>query len=938
MNLSILHSARNCGLSICIVCIALFTTMSASADPPAGYYDSAAGLSGTALKDALHNIIKGHTVIPYSSSSVTDVSDALKVIDEDPNNTNNVLLWYKGNSVAKSSFGTTWNREHTWPQSLGAGVSPKVSDLHHIAAEDASLNSSRGNSVFNVVPNPTNSYNGNRWTGAEFEVRDARKGDIARCILYMDVRYDGTGGETDLSLVNTSTPGENQMAWKDVLIQWSNNDPPDDAERLRNDRIYSIYQHNRNPFIDHPEYVNLIYAPVSNGNTVTVSSTNRAGTSIGVGASYYPLLSINLTANAAEWDLGAMSFAKLGTVPDGDVTALRLYRDNDNDGTVSAGDVLLDTRTFSAGSATFSLGTPSRVTTTGASFLIVASLSATAANGNTFGVQVSAVTSAASGGTDTNPVISPPLGSTLATVSGGVTNGDTLSVSFVDRAGTTVSAGAADFPLVSVSLTANSNEWDLASIGVTEQGSISDAQITALKLFLDADGNGQVSTGDTLLDTRVLSGGSATFALSPAMRITTTQKSLLVAATVSAAVTNGATLQLRVEANSILSSSSGGSDTNPNNSEFLSTVATVEGGITDGNSVTVSATGVAPVSAVASTQDVGILGVTLTANANEWDLGTMAITRLGTLADSGVTAVKLYSDVDGDGAVSGVDALLATTTFASGSATFNVSGGILRVTETATKLLVAADISDTALHGATLGVQLEANGIASSPSGGLDQNPTFAAVPSNLSQVKNLNLGTVKIVMVSTEGSYLPGGSGYREFVVLANHSPSAINLNGWELRMRGGGDPSDRKSLLAGTIPGHGHFLIGAKEYAGNVEGVAGDYQDIDMNGIAGGMSNDKGRSIALFNGTGTGATKIDGFSFNGGATDPNGLHEGTPFVGASGSTTVSFARKRPGGTTGYYTDTDNNVNDLENVTSKTPSNSLDINVPVTLSHVSFE
>ena len=90
----------------------------AAYDPPAGYYSTAAGLSGSALKTALHNRIRGHAALPYSSSSSTDVWDALVVLDADPANGANVRLLYSGESRSKTlqddggSTGNWWNREH----------------------------------------------------------------------------------------------------------------------------------------------------------------------------------------------------------------------------------------------------------------------------------------------------------------------------------------------------------------------------------------------------------------------------------------------------------------------------------------------------------------------------------------------------------------------------------------------------------------------------------------------------------------------------------------------------------------------------------------------------------------------------------------------------------------------------------------------------------
>jgi len=91
------------------------------ADAPPDYYDRAAGQSGQALRSALHQIINDHRVVPYSGGA-TDVTAALKVLDQDPNNSNNVILVYSGRSDPGTKFNTAdgWNREHLWCNSYGA--------------------------------------------------------------------------------------------------------------------------------------------------------------------------------------------------------------------------------------------------------------------------------------------------------------------------------------------------------------------------------------------------------------------------------------------------------------------------------------------------------------------------------------------------------------------------------------------------------------------------------------------------------------------------------------------------------------------------------------------------------------------------------------------------------------------------------------------------
>ena len=130
-------------------------TFTSLAQIPTNYYDDAEGLSGDELKSALHTIIKtGHVRFPYTSGS-TDVWDILRDIDEDPNNSSNVILVYTGRSQSKTANGTAaddWNREHIWAKSHGfpdAG-DYAYTDVHHLKPCDASVNSSRGTKDFDV--------------------------------------------------------------------------------------------------------------------------------------------------------------------------------------------------------------------------------------------------------------------------------------------------------------------------------------------------------------------------------------------------------------------------------------------------------------------------------------------------------------------------------------------------------------------------------------------------------------------------------------------------------------------------------------------------------------------------------------------------------------------------------------------------------------------
>ena len=224
------------------------------------YYRSAIGLTGPALKAELHDIISTNTRLSYDQ-----VWNALKATDQDPANTNNVILLYSGRSQSKSTNGgdpDEWNREHVWAKShgdFGTATGPGT-DVHHLRPTDVTVNSIRGNKDFDnggsAVGEAPDSY-----TDADsFEPRDAVKGDVARMIFYMAVRYEGDDGFANLEMNNSVANGSAPYMGKlSVLLSWHAQDPPDAFEKRRNQVIYDQFQHNRNPFVDHPEWASAIW-------------------------------------------------------------------------------------------------------------------------------------------------------------------------------------------------------------------------------------------------------------------------------------------------------------------------------------------------------------------------------------------------------------------------------------------------------------------------------------------------------------------------------------------------------------------------------------------------------------------------------------------------------------------------------------------------------
>ena len=267
---------------------------------PGEYYAKVNTSSPSQLRCSLHETIKGHTAYPYSGSG-TSTWTILEIADEDPNNSGNILDAYRNRSYTKVSgragtgSGLTYNREHTWPNSLGFASTTgdkglpyaPYTDTHMLYLTDAQWNADRGNKPYakcdsNCGERATESNNGSgggsggypgasNWVrtpdgnGGSFEVWGHRKGDMARAVMYMAIRYEGgkdakTGqSEPDLELTDDrsrivkTSASPAYMGLLSTLIDWHLADPPDAAERARNEVIFS-FQGNRNPFIDHPEW------------------------------------------------------------------------------------------------------------------------------------------------------------------------------------------------------------------------------------------------------------------------------------------------------------------------------------------------------------------------------------------------------------------------------------------------------------------------------------------------------------------------------------------------------------------------------------------------------------------------------------------------------------------------------------------------------------
>lgn len=244
---------------------------------PTGYYDLLEGLSGNALKQAVQDIIAAPTVRLHSYA---DIWDIIRTADQNPENSNQIWDMYLEIPMAKLDQQTTssivgkWNREHIFCQSRGgfevangdtadgigvwnstsaASVVDGVSDAHHIRAENGQENSSRNNKNYGTV-NSSTVYAGPTGTQGSW------RGDVARALFYMAVRFDGlnvVNGDPSEYLPSTSIASGN-IGDLATLLVWNHSDPKDDFEMNRNNYIYT-WQMNRNPFIDYPLLVDYIF-------------------------------------------------------------------------------------------------------------------------------------------------------------------------------------------------------------------------------------------------------------------------------------------------------------------------------------------------------------------------------------------------------------------------------------------------------------------------------------------------------------------------------------------------------------------------------------------------------------------------------------------------------------------------------------------------------
>ena len=248
--------------------ISLFIVIATvSAEIPQGYYDSAIGKSGNELQKTLAEIIN------HSDPGYDKLWSIYKNTDRRPDGT----VWDMYSNSSNFTFGSDqcgnysgegdcYNREHSIPKSWRGGS--KYSDVHIVVPTDGYVNNRRSNYPFGEVNSSSYVSDNNfsklgtcktpGYSGTVFEPNDEYKGDFARIYFYAATRYYAECGSWSGDGFSGSFPYLDEWV-RAMMLRWHQLDPVSEKEINRNDAVYASQQGNRNPFVDYPELVDLIF-------------------------------------------------------------------------------------------------------------------------------------------------------------------------------------------------------------------------------------------------------------------------------------------------------------------------------------------------------------------------------------------------------------------------------------------------------------------------------------------------------------------------------------------------------------------------------------------------------------------------------------------------------------------------------------------------------
>lgn len=274
---------------------------------PQGYYNTANGLTGFALKTELKNIIKnGHTAQGYGALLTLYTTSDNDDFYDNGSQTNTILDLYSENPAGPDAYnyqfndncgnvgsneGVCYNREHIFPQGFFSSTQNPIprEDAHHVIPTDGRINGVRESFPFGMVANSGSTFtslNGSKrgtsitpgFTGTVFEPIDEFKGDVARMLLYFATRYEDeindAGWDNPSASINNPRDGSANRFYEqwyiDLLLDWHQQDPVSLRELERNNAIF-IFQGNRNPYIDNPQWVTQIWSSTASVTDASLS-------------------------------------------------------------------------------------------------------------------------------------------------------------------------------------------------------------------------------------------------------------------------------------------------------------------------------------------------------------------------------------------------------------------------------------------------------------------------------------------------------------------------------------------------------------------------------------------------------------------------------------------------------------------------------------------
>ena len=305
-------------------------TASATSADYGTYYNGITGTEGMTLKDQLTDLIKGHTVVSYEGLyTLYQTSDSRP---EDGTVFDMYADFHFPHSKTCGNYskeGDCFNREHSVPQSWFSSASPMQSDAFHLYPTDGKVNGMRGNYPFGEVSNANYTYKfkndiqgeSKRGTSKRtlyndivFEPADCYKGDFARSYFYFATRYkDKMGsmsGNGNVHFTSSKTYCNLTQYSKELFLDWHRADPVSRKEINRNNAIYKA-QKNRNPFIDHPEYVEAIWGdtPIGSGSV----SLSQSQLSMTYGSEGEQLVASSSDNSPITWTTSNATVAYLNT-------------------------------------------------------------------------------------------------------------------------------------------------------------------------------------------------------------------------------------------------------------------------------------------------------------------------------------------------------------------------------------------------------------------------------------------------------------------------------------------------------------------------------------------------------------------------------------------------------------------------------------------------